>query len=317
VLIIKSFLLLFFKKEVFFFEKKKQKTFNNFWPLLPLLLSSCGNLPRPFAGNPGANAIQLATPPVARLAVLTPRYPGFDQTHAKIWAGDIVDALVAQEMPAMVGAPSAADWSVLPSISRQGYMIVPHYELHDGTGKLRGIVDGTPQLAFLWRSGDPAMLQQSAQQAAPKIGDMLTGIEAARMEADPNSLMNRAARVRVVEGHGASGDGDQSLPAQIRLYLKAEGIELTDDARTADYTLKVEVSITDAGQDQQQVQIVWIVTDAQGREAGRIAQLNDVPSHSLDGHWGEVAEAVAQQAAPGVAEVMSNRLPARKNATAS
>ena len=301
----KSFLLLFFKKEDFF------------WPILPLLLTACGNLPQPFAGNPGARAIQLATPPVARLAVLPPRYPGFDQAHAKVWAGDIVDALVAREMPALVGAPSAVDWSVLPSISRQGYMIVPRYELHDGTGKLRGIIDGTPQPAFMWESGDETLLRQSAQEAAPKIGEMLTGIEAARMEADPNSLLHRAARIRVAEGQGASGDGNHSLPAEIRTYLRANGIVVTNDASQADYTLKLEVSMTPFGQTQQEVQIIWILTDARGREAGRIAQLNDIPSHSLDGHWGEVAEVVAEQAAPGVIQVITNQLPARKNATTS
>jgi len=79
----------------------------------------------------------------------------------------------------------------------------------------------------------------------------------------------------------------------------------------------VQVTMSDEGTDQQQVQIVWIITDAQGREAGRIAQLNDIPAHSLDGHWGEVAMTVAEQAAPGVVEVLSNRLPARKNAAAS
>jgi hypothetical protein len=138
---------------------------------------------------------------------------------------------------------------------------------------------------------------------------MLTQIEAVRMAADPNSLMNRAAKVRVVEGVGASGDGNDSLPEQAKIFLKSRGMVITDDPTQADFTLAVQVTMTDASASEQQVQIIWILTDSQGKEAGRIAQLNDIPAHSLDGYWGQVASVVAEQAASGVAEVIANRLP--------
>jgi len=298
------------RAKAFFFEKKNQKTFVRLAIGLPLFLSACGDLPRPFAGRPGPQAVVLATPPFARLAVLVPRYPGFDPAHAKIWADDIAASLIDAEMPAIVGAPSNVDWSVLPAISRQGDQVVPDYELHDGTGKLRGTIDGTPWPAHQWSTGDAQILKQTAQQAAPKIGDLLTQIENARMAADPNSLLHRAAKVLVVAGQGAAGDGNQSLPSQMRVYLKTHGIVVTEDPREADFKVAPAVEITAiADPTQQQVQIIWEVTDALGREAGKIAQLNDIPAHSLDGHWGEVAEAAAQEAAGGVAEVINNRLP--------
>ncbi len=280
---------------------------------LLLLLASCGDLPRPFAGKPGALAMHLATPPVARLVVIMPGRGSINPDAAKIWADDVAQALVAGEMPAEVGNPGAIDWSVGLGISKAGDLIVPLYELHDGTGKLRGTVDGTPIPGALWNQGDKDLLRQSAQQAAPKIGDLLTNIEAVRMQADPGSLLHRAARVVLLPGQGASGDGNQSLTAQMAIYLKTHGIIVIADPDQADYKLQVDVAINTASPTEQQVQVIWIVTDARGHEAGRIAQLNDVPVHSLDGHWGEVATMVAEQAAGGVAEVISNQLPTHKN----
>ena len=60
----------------------------------------------------------------------------------------------------------------------------------------------------------------------------------------------------------------------------------------------------------QHVEIVWTVRHAQGRnaghEAGKATQLHDVPAHSLDGYWGDVAAAAADEAAGGIHEVISN-----------
>ena len=278
--------------------------------LAPLMLAACGDLPQPFAGQPGALATHLAAPPIARLVVIP---PGDDPTAA-LWAKDTAAALVAAEMPALVGHPDAIDWSVRLSLTQAGGLIVPHYALYDGTGKARASITGTPLPRSLWGVGNPDVLTQSAKDAAPQIGDLLTGIEAARMNADPNSLVHRAARLLLLPGQGATGDGDRSLPAQMAIALKSQGILVTRDASQADYRLRVEVVVSDAGPAQQQVQIIWILTDAQSREAGRIAQLNDVPAHSLDGRWGEVAAAAASQAAGGVAQVIANQLPSHKMA---
>ena len=56
------------------------------------------------------------------------------------------------------------------------------------------------------------------------------------------------------------------------------------------------------------VEIQWIVTDNHGQENGRVVQINEVPIGSLDQYWGDVAVAVATEAAGGVAEVVTNAI---------
>ena len=54
------------------------------------------------------------------------------------------------------------------------------------------------------------------------------------------------------------------------------------------------------------MEIHWIVTDATGKEAGDVAQGHDIEHGSLAHYWGDVANAVAAEAAGGVHEVITN-----------
>jgi hypothetical protein len=55
---------------------------------------------------------------------------------------------------------------------------------------------------------------------------------------------------------------------------------------------------------QERVEIQWIVRNALGDERGRVVQLNVIPAGTLDHYWGDVAEAVAQEASGGVRDVI-------------
>jgi hypothetical protein len=58
------------------------------------------------------------------------------------------------------------------------------------------------------------------------------------------------------------------------------------------------------------VEIQWIVTQPSrsgtpgGAERGRVVQLNTVPAGSLSGVWGDVAQAVTEEASAGVRDVV-------------
>ncbi len=136
---------------------------------------------------------------------------------------------------------------------------------------------------------------------------MLTGIETGLMRADPNSLYNRTARVDVPEVTGAPGDGDAVLTKQMRDKLAALGPNVQTVSAGADFTVQGQVRLVPIPGDQQRVEIQWIISDAKGREAGRVIQLNNIPAHTLDHYWGEVALVVAQQASGGVNEVIRRR----------
>ncbi len=50
----------------------------------------------------------------------------------------------------------------------------------------------------------------------------------------------------------------------------------------------------------QKVSITWALLQPDGQQLGVVTQENAVPQGSLDGRWGEIANAVARAAAPGI-----------------
>jgi hypothetical protein len=274
--------------------------------LLLLTLSACGDLPQPFAGRPGATALRLATPPPARLTVPTPGAALLPPKEASLMAHDLTDALVAQELPAFPEQPRAGDWQIRVSAELQGSTVVPRYELLDAGMRSKGGFTGAPLSAAAWAAGDPAIYQQAAAAAAPQITALLRSVDAAIKQSDPNSLYNRPARIFVAGVIGAPGDGNLALARQMRAKLPDTGDVLATSAAGADFIVRGTVHIAQLAGRQQQVEIHWLVFDPQGKEAGDIAQGHDIDQGSLDHFWGDVASAVADEAAPGVHEVINN-----------
>jgi hypothetical protein len=273
--------------------------------LLTLPLGACGDLPQPFFGRPGTTAAQLARqPPPARLVVPAPGDSLLGDEASAAWAGAVVKALQDREVPALRGNPARGDWSLVLSARVRGAAVVPAYEVRDAGSKAQGSVEGAPVPLKAWASADQVTLRASADGAAPKVIKLLTRIEAAQIKADPNSLVNRTARVFFAGVTGAPGDGNRSIAAQMRTKLANQGIVVQDSAAGADFRLDGQVATAPGDGGQTRVEVGWLVQDAQGRERGRIVQLNDVPAASITRYWGDVATAVAEQAASGMGEVL-------------
>ena len=274
--------------------------------LVLLTLAGCGDLPRPFAGNPGANALRLAHPPPARLTVPPPTAALLPAATAKSLARALTTALVAEELPAFAEAPKPGDWQVRVTAELAGTDIHPTYTLLDGSGHDRGNVPGVPVPAAAWAAGDPASMNAAASQAAPKLMSLLRSVEASIKQSDPNSLYNRPARIYLIGVFGAPGDGNVSLAGQMRRLLPETGDQLVPTQAEADFLLRGIVKISDVAGSEQQVEIHWQVADATGKIAGDVAQGHDFPAGALNHFWGEVAVAVASEAAGGVHEVITN-----------
>jgi hypothetical protein len=148
------------------------------------------------------------------------------------------------------------------------------------------------------------MLKKTADASAPGIGTLLTHIEAALMQADPNSLIYRAAHVQVAAVTGAPGDGNFALTAQMRDKLSHLGPVVQDTPEGADFVLKGQVKMVPIPGNQERVEIQWLLFDAQQHDLGRIIQLNEIPAGSLNAFWGDVAVVVAQEASAGVETVI-------------
>ncbi len=284
-----------------------------------LTLSACGDLPQPFKGRPGLLASRLAQPPPSRLSIPVPAESLLPDAAATAWAGAVADALVAEEIPA---SPSPSrrrgDWALLMSAEVRGAQVVPTYTVQNPKGEAQGASEGGGVPTSAWASGDPAVLKAAAAQAAPGIAALLNRIEAARQLSDPNSLMNRPARVYFSGVTGAPGDGNTSLRVQMRTKMASLGLVVQDTVKGADFTLRGEVRTAKGAGDTTRIEVQWYVNnaDAAAAERGRIVQLNEVPLGMLDRYWGDVAVAVANDAAGGVRDVILNA-GARRPDTAS
>jgi hypothetical protein len=271
-----------------------------------LLLSGCGDLPQPFAGRPGATALRLANPPPARLVVPTPSAALLPPQDAKLMADDLTDALVAQELPAFPQAPRPGDWELRITAALSGNSVVPRYEVLDAATRLKGTITGDPVPEAAWSSGDPGVFRQAAATAAPQITSLMRSVDAAIKQSDPNSLYNRPARIYLAGIAGAPGDGDSALARQMRQKLPETGDMLVQQAASADFVVRGVVKMTQLAGHQQQIEIHWLIYDSRGKEAGDVAQGHDIDQGSLDHIWGDVAVAVAGEAAGGVHDVITN-----------
>lgn len=281
--------------------------------LLPAVLlaslAACGDLPQPFAGNPGAAALQLAAPPPSRLDIPAPTEALLADAQAQLWSEALAASLLQKEVPAVAQPVRKGDWNLRVSARLQGDMVLPRYRIVGPGGKIVAAADGTPVPAGTWVSADPALLRGSAALAAAQINGMLTGIQAAQAQADPQSLLNRPTRIYFSGVSGAPGNGNLELSRQMAVLLPDAHDTLQDHPTGADYTVvgHVDISKPDRAHDGvQHIEIVWTVHNAKGHEAGKATQLHDVPAHSLDGFWGDVAASAAQEAAGGIHEVIAN-----------
>ena len=286
------------------------------WPCLALslaaLLAGCGDLPQPFLGHPGATAQRLSHPPPSRLDVPTPATSMLSDQAASVWSVMAAHALDDQAIPAAASPPRRDDWQLRLSATLHGATVTPSYALLNPKGETQGTTDGTPVPAARWASGDPAMLRAETTASAPRIIALMTSVDAAIRQSDPNSLVNRPARIFFSGVTGAPGDGNTALARQLRLQLPDTGDVVQASARDADFTVRGEVHVVPDPHGTERVEVTWIVVDNEGRESGRVAQLNDVPKGTLDVYWGDVALVVAQQAASGIHDVITNSSGRRK-----
>jgi hypothetical protein len=274
---------------------------------LCLALSACGDLPEPFLGNPGATARRLAQPMTPLLAVP----PGSDtllpDAANQELATQLAKALQATEVPALVRAPEKSDWRLITKAQHDGNTIRPLFSVQDPQGKEQGVAEGENVPLEVWANADPALIKQLADEAAPRIGAVLTSIQISRDKADPGSLYNRPAKVMVADVTGAPGDGNLSLTQQMRARLAVLGPVVLTTQAGADFIVQGQVNVVPIPKRQERVEIQWSVKTASGDERGRVVQLNEIPAGTLSRYWGDIAVVVATEASNGVNDVIQRQ----------
>jgi len=275
--------------------------------LLAVALAGCAPFNQPYRGNPGGEAPRLVAPPVYRLAVPSPDQAMLTDRASSNLAVLMAESLVADEVPAVAGPPTPLDWQLTIAATREGEMIRPRYTLRDADGRDLGATAGPLVPVAAWGAEAEGTLAGAAQAATPLVARLLAGADAARRAADPDTLRAGAPpRLRLMPVHGAPGDGNTSLTTRLREFLPNEGFAVQDVADGAGFAVEgvVRVSRDRAHPTEDQADIQFIVTRRDGEELGRVAFVNNVPTGSLDGYWGDIADVIAQTAAPGIKQVV-------------
>ncbi len=272
-----------------------------------LVLAGCADIPRPHRGNPGGLAPRLSIPLAVRLAVPPPPEALLTDDAARLLADELAAALQAQDVPAAaIETPLPLDWRLLVRAESTGQAVQPRLIITDADGREQGAVPTAPVPARDWANGDPAILRALAQQGAPRVTQMLLGVQAARASATPAALAAGPPRLRLIPVRGAPGDGNAALTNRLREFLSQRGFVVQEVADGAGFAVTAEVSVVPGTPGNQRVEIQWIVSRRDGHELGRVLQLNEVRAGSLDRFWGDVAYVAAQEAAGGIPEIIRN-----------
>lgn len=102
---------------------------------------------------------------------------------------------------------------------------------------------------------------------------------------------------------GAPGDGNTALASALNRELIKQGMPV-DRQSGQPYRVEGQVTLGAVKDGRQSIQIDWRVKDGKGGAVGTVTQKNAVPPGSLDGSWGQTADAAAAAAATGILKLL-------------
>lgn len=109
---------------------------------------------------------------------------------------------------------------------------------------------------------------------------------------------------------GAPGDGNTALASALNRELTRQGMPVDRQTGQA-YRVEGQVSVGAVKDGRQAIQIDWRVKDGKGSPVGTVTQKNSIPPGSLDGAWGQTADAAAAAAAQGILKLLPQQAAAK------
>ena len=247
--------------------------------LLPLLgailLSACGQLPRPFIHDEDKAPV-LAQPAAMQPIAVTPvdGHPGLAEA--------MVAALAQQDIPASL-ADGGDRFLQLSGVTGQGRVL---WTLAGRDGKKIGEAVQT-------LSGS---LAASAQPAAEMLAGSLRGEDV--------GTADLAARPRVMVDEVIATGGlldARLLKNSLILALQQKGVAVSVEKAKLHVSGGVRISQGVGGKDL--VEVTWIVADEEGHEVGKVNQGNMVPHDQLVSLGTRMTHQIAEGGAEGIAQL--------------
>lgn len=165
------------------------------------------------------------------------------------------------------------------------------------------------QLASWLPSQANAAIAARAQPAAAVASNTAAPVQQAAMTpATPQTTASiarpGAVSAMVPSVTGAPGDGSVSLTQALQKQLSSNGVALASAASPQTYRVEGKVKVGAGAGGKQPIQIDWRVKDPAGKVLGTVSQKNEIPEGSLDGAWGQTADAAAAAAAQGILKLL-------------
>lgn len=265
-----------------------------------LLLAECQPLPHPFEDDrpaPHAPIISLRNTTSVAVAPVA----GLDPDARDQLAQAMAAALQDLDVLASAESSSRGSLSLLGTARAMGSGTAVDWRLVDPAGHALGQGSGAAPVSLdAVNRGDATALKSLALAAAPEVAKALQ--DDAPITPEESSLR----QVVVLPVKGAPGNGSDALKFAMAAALGRAKLTVLPEAPSGAKILSVVGSVTlDRPQNgQQHVAITWALMDAGGKQLGVVKQENAVPQGSLDGQWGDVANLVAQAAAPGILAII-------------
>ncbi|HVI53272.1 MAG TPA: hypothetical protein VM661_18840 [Candidatus Sulfotelmatobacter sp.] len=245
-------------------------------PALALLLSACGPLPHPFEQD-APNALIEDRQALSTISIAPVEgAPGLDKA--------LITGFETEDIPASTQPPGPGGLWLRGS--RNGGQIT--WTLEDAQGGMIGTV-----ATAMPPKATPA-------EIAAAVGHVLRG-------EDPNAVADERPHVVLAPLKAPKTFDAEGLRNALGRALLREGYAV-GEAKGAAAVIQGEVHITPPppsmtkGQDM--LDIAWTIKAPDGKELGKVAQGNPVDHILLTGYLGPLGRAIAEAAAPGIAEVL-------------
>jgi hypothetical protein len=269
--------------------------------VLTLLAASCQPLPHPFEDDkpaPHAPIISLRNTTSVSVAPVAGLGPEARGQLAEAMAGAL------QDLDVLASADSASRGSLsLLGTARAGSSgAAVDWRLVDPTGHALGQGSSSAAVSLdAVNRGDAAALKALALAAAPDVAKLLQ--DDAPIGSDESGSLREIVVLPVTS---APGDGRESLQLAMSAALTQAKLTVLAAPTGESKALSVvgTVALDRPQNGQQHIAITWALMEPGGKQLGVVKQENTVPQGSLDGHWGEVANLVAQAAAPGILAII-------------
>lgn len=294
------------------------------------LLAGCVESQHPFRPDskplPYALSAREAQPTVIAVAPVK----GVPDPLGRALAERMADALLKRSLPAVV-ASAEDDGRVLYTVggrlTRQasglGEASAIVWEVREEHGRLVGrhlqalppgsdasAPDVRTKLLAELADGPAATMVKGIEGDAPIPAELAL---ASSPSAPPGPARDRGRTVVVTKVEGAPGErGDLTLRQAIEYALTQARFQVVSERTANSVVVAGNVELAELEKGTQHVKVTWIVARPDGETLGQVSQENNVPSRILKLAWGEIASAVAENAAGGIDALVRRAEPAAK-----